>query len=96
MIAQITKDEILASSIKEVWKAITRLRVEHQLAGWKLHGQLIAAIAQTGEKISENGSRMEIPGVGAVWIVRVEFVAEQSEQRGRNEVNRLLWDHQTG
>lgn len=95
VIAKVTESGSLISSINEVWTAILQLRAEHLSAGSRLQDDIVAGIARTGAKVTDEGSRVEIAGLGAVWIVRVDHVSEETESRSRNEINRLLRDQRS-
>ena len=92
IIANVTGNDALARSLNETWTAILRLRAEHHSAGVRLHDDLVAGIARNGAHVADEGSRIEIEGLGAVWIVRVDYISETAEPRNRAEVNRLLND----
>lgn len=88
----ITNDNELEHRAKDVWAAIGQLRSAHLSAGARLRDVLLQRLPSVIGKVEENGTEIELGGLGSAWIVQIESIAADSEPRGYIEVNRLLWE----
>lgn len=90
LIALVTGDEEFESEIDGVRQAIERLWGAHQSAGMRLRDVLLQRLPQVIGQVEENGTQVDLGELGSAWIVQVDSIASDNEQRGRNEVNQLL------
>lgn len=90
-IADAAKDRWLLEHYFEVFNAIRIVRGDHMAAGSRLTEILLAELPSKLSMIREHETRLELT-LGDVWIVEVEEVSSDIEQRNYTEVNRLLWD----
>ena len=72
--------------------SISFLRSNHLSAGSVLRDAVLQQLHEALPAIEENGSRIEVPNLGAAWIVQVDAIAQDFNEEARNHVDRLLWD----
>lgn len=92
LIAIITGNERFVGQIETVRAAIERLWSAHLSAGMRLRDVLLQRLPRVIDQVEENGTRVDLDDLGAAWIVRVEAIELAAEPRGRNEINRLLFE----
>lgn len=90
LIARVTGSASLARALDRVSRAIDRVRTAHQQAGMRVRDQLIERLPQVTGDLEDDRTYVPLGDLGAAWIVRADVIEAQGEQRGRNEVNRLL------
>jgi len=92
LIAVVTESAELDKGASDVWEAISFLRSNHLGAGAVLRDAVLKQLRETLPAIEENGSLIEVPNLGAAWVVQVESIAQDFTDEPRNQVDRLLWD----
>jgi len=92
LIALITGNQSLERQADDVRAAIERLWGAHLSAGTRLRDALLKRLPQVMGQVEENGTKVDLGELGSAWIVKVEFVAEDTEPRGHTEINRLLFE----
>lgn len=92
LIAVVTESTELDKAANDVWDAISFLRSNHLGAGSVLRDAVLQQLRKALPAIEENGSRIEVPNLGAAWVVQVESVAPNFTEEPRSQVDRLLWD----
>lgn len=92
LIVVVTESVELDKSAAEVWEAISFLRSNHLGAGSVLRDAVLQQLREALPKIEENGSRIEVPNLGAAWVVQVDSIAPDFTEEPRSQVDRLLWD----
>lgn len=95
LIAIVTKNELLDREMDFVRSAIEKLWSAHLSAGMRLRDVLLQRLPQVIRQIEENGTKVDLDELGTAWIVRVESIEAEMEQRGRGEINRLLFEKHT-
>lgn len=93
LIQLVTENAELENRAEEVWKAIERVRSAHLSAGMRLRDVLLKRLPTVIGQIEENGTEVDLGELGSAWVVQVESMASDNEQRGRGETNRLLWEY---
>jgi hypothetical protein len=96
VITAVTGHDELYKHCNDCWDAISFLRSSHLSAGSKLRDAILQQLRDALPAIEENGSRIEIPNLGAAWIVEVDAIAPDFAEEASNQVNRLLWDEGRG
>jgi hypothetical protein len=95
LIALVTDNKQLDEAINRVWLAIEKLRSAHLSAGVRLRETLMQKLPQVINQVEENGTQIDLADLGSAWVVQVECIAPEAEQRNRGEVDRLLWERST-
>jgi hypothetical protein len=90
-IAKATQDDDLLARKAEVWEAIRAVRALHLEAGRRLTELLLMSIQQTPPQVGSRETKIEVAGAPA-WILQVEEIGKEYEERPSSQVNRLLWD----
>jgi hypothetical protein len=90
-IAKATDDRDLLARRAEVWESIKAVRALHLEAGRRLTQLLLASIQESPPQVGGRETRIEVAGAPA-WIVQVEELGDEYEERPSSQVNRLLWD----
>lgn len=91
LISLVTDDEALRKNERRIWEAIVILRGYHQSAGNRLRDVLLEQLPSGLGEIEENGSRVDLGEYGGAWIVQVDSISPEEEERLPSEVNRLHW-----
>jgi hypothetical protein len=91
IIADAARDEELRRDAPRIWKAITDVRGAHLSAGTKLTDILLAELPASLGSMHDEEFRIQL-SLGELWVVQVEDIGTQTEQRAVSIVNRLLWD----
>ncbi len=94
LIAIVMESTELEKAAGEIWEKMTLLRSNHISAGSVLRDAVLSQLQNALAGIGESGSRIEIPNLGAAWVVQVDLVAPKFEDESRNRVDRLLWDNE--
>jgi HPt (histidine-containing phosphotransfer) domain-containing protein len=92
LIALVTGDAVLEREVEKVRAAIKSLWGVHLSAGNKVRDALLSRLPNALGAVEENGTKIDLGELGAAWVVQVDAITAHAEQRGRNEVNRLLFD----
>ena len=92
LISVVTDSAELGNAADDVWDAISFLRSNHLGAGSVLRDAVLQQLRQALPAIEENGSRIEVPSLGAAWVVQVDSIAADFTEESWNQVDRLLWD----
>ena len=92
LIAAVTKSAELDKAANDVFDAISFLRSNHVRAGSLLREAVLHQLQEVLPAVEENGSRIQVPNLGAAWIVEVDAVAPDFRDEPRGHVDRLLWD----
>lgn len=92
LIAVVADSDELGEEADDVWEAISFLRSNHLAVGSVLRDAVLQQLQQSLAAIEENGSRIEVPNLGAAWVVQVDSVSPDFSDETRNQVDRLLWD----
>lgn len=95
LIGLVTDYEPLKKQIPKAIESIKQLRGAHLSAGMRLRDVLIGRLPEVIGRVEEEGTMVDLGELGSAWIVQVESIAAVTEPRGRGEVNRLLWEHQS-
>jgi hypothetical protein len=91
-IALVTNYAPLEKRLSDVAEAIKRLRGAHLSAGMRVRDTLLRRLPEVIGKVEENETKVDLEELGSAWVVELETVAAENEQRARGEVNRLLWE----
>jgi hypothetical protein len=91
LIAVVTGSTDLIDHAGEIWDAITFLRSHHLSAGSALRDAVVKQLRQALPAFGENGSRIEVPNLGAAWVVEVDSIASEYTDEARNQSDGLLW-----
>lgn len=92
LIARATNSRTLEENIDKVCEAIRQLRSAHLSAGMRLKDILLQRLPEVMGKVEENGTKVDLAELGSAWIVQLDSIGKDFEERARSEVNRLLWD----
>lgn len=90
VIAAAAGDDALRNDLAEVWDAIVAIRGSHVAAGSRLSELLLRELPKRLKEVGEEETPVDLT-LGRAWIVQVEAIAEEYEDRGYTDVNRLLW-----
>lgn len=83
-------DEGLAAKLETVWAAICEVRALHRQAGHAVSALILQELPQKLKLIYDAENRVELT-FGTGWVVCVEEIASQPEERPYWDVNRILW-----
>lgn len=92
LIAVVADSPELSRTAEDIWAAISFLRSNHMGAGSALRDAVLRQLHGALAAIEENGSRIEVPNLGAAWVVQVDGIASEFREEPRNQLDRLLWD----
>ena len=92
LIAVVTESDQLDTAGNDIWEAITFLRSKHLAAGSVLRDAVLNQLREVLPSVEENGSRIEVPNLGAACVVQVDAIAPSFTDESRSQVDRLLWD----
>lgn len=90
IIADAVADEGLAARLESVWSAICQVRAAHRQAGHAVSALILQELPQKLKLIYDAENRVELT-FGTGWVVCVEEIASQPEERPYWDVNRILW-----
>jgi hypothetical protein len=96
LIGVVTESAELIDTADRVWDSIAFLRSNHLAAGSALRDAVLQQLRGALQAVEDNGSRIEVPNLGAAWVVEVESIASDYTSEPRNEADRLLWDSVQG
>src|SRR5262249_47032529 len=88
-VALVTNHGPLEKHLNEVADAIRRLRGPHLAGGVRVRDALLKNLPKVIGKIDGNETRVDLGELGSAWVVEVEPIDAEAEQRPRGDVNRL-------
>jgi hypothetical protein len=93
LIGLATEDRAFEAVIDDTWDAIETVRGAHLSAGMKLRDALLQRLPSVMGRVEESGTEIDLGELGSAWVVQVDAITDESEPRGRGEINRLLAEH---
>ena len=93
-IAAISPEPQFKRRWKEVWNAVGEIRKLHRRAGHQLSQLLLEELPKHIDEIGIKETSLDL-GFGQVWVVQVEFVANDFEMVPYTAINHLIWDEET-
>lgn len=91
LIAEVSGDTFLKENLRDVSSAIREVWAAHIKAGFSLSSLLLKELPGMLPDIGPEGGRFDF-GFGGGWIVTIDEIGEEREERPYWDVNRLLFD----
>ena len=92
IICRAAGDDSLLAELSEVREAISDIRGAHISAGSRLTRLILGEVRGRLDQLDDEPVRLDL-GYGQAWVVQVKRVDARQEQYPADQVNRLLWTH---